>query len=57
MTYTLEENMEQNLAIMCPEPIFHVLLDVQKLYNLLYRTRCMEVLLGYSLSPKLRRLI
>ena len=56
-TDTLEEKLVQQLAGICREPLFQVLLDVRKSYALLDRTRCMKALKGYGLGTKLRRLL
>ena len=43
-TATLEANMEQHLARLAHEPIFHVLLEVCKAYDSIDRGRCLEIL-------------
>ena len=54
---TLKTNMVQHLAGVFKDPLFQVFLDVRKACGLLYRKICMEVLNGYGLGPKLRRLL
>ena len=39
------------------EPLFQVLLDVQKAYNSLDRGWCMEILMGYGMVQNTARLI
>ena len=37
--------------------MFQVFLDVCKAYNSMYRGKCMDILKGFGLGPKIRRLI
>ena len=49
--------MAPQLAGIYHEPLFQMFLNVRKAYDLLYRTRCMEVLRGYGLGADLQRLL
>ena len=55
-TSTLEENLVQHIAGICHNPLLRLFLDMRKVCDLLDHTRFMEVLKGYGLGPKLRRL-
>ena len=56
-TATLEANMAQQLAGLAHEPIFQVLLDVWKAYDLLDRERCLEPPTGYRLGTNLAQIL
>ena len=56
-TATMEAKMAQQLARLCHEPLFHVLLDVRKSYDSLDTGRYMEILRGYQPRPTLQRLL
>ena len=56
-TATTDINLSQEIAALCHEPLFQVLLDVQKSYNYLDRGRLMEILRGYVLGPNLQRIL
>ena len=49
----MEAKLEQQLAGIVREPLFQVFIDVRKSYNFLDRGRCIEILRGYGLGPKL----
>ena len=49
----MEAKLGQQLAWIVREPLFQVFIDVRKSYDLLYRGRCIEILRGYGLGPKL----
>ena len=53
----MEAKLEQQLAGIVHYPLFQVLIDVQKAYGSLDRGRCMEILGGYDLGPKIQRLL
>ena len=57
ITATLEDKLVQKFVGICHEPLFQVFLDVKKSYNLLNRTRFVEVLWGYGLGANLQRLL
>ena len=46
----LEAKLVQQLAGIAHEPLFQVVLDVQKAYDSLYRGRCMDILRGYVMG-------
>ena len=50
-TDTLEANMAQKMDRLAHEPLFQVLLDVSKAYELLERGKCMEILSGQGSDP------
>ena len=56
-TATLETNLVQQLAGICHARLFWVLLDVHKVYDLIYQKIFMEVLKGYGIGTKIMRLI
>ena len=53
----MEAKLEQQLVEIFHDPLFQVLIDVQKAYDSLDRGRCMEIIRGYGLGPKLHRLL
>ena len=56
-TETLEANLDHKLVGLCHASLFQVFLDVCNAYNLLCRGRCMDILIGYGLGTKLRRIL
>ena len=56
-TPTLEENLDQQLAGICNEPLLQVFLDVRKSYNLMNMGSCMEILSLYGIGTKLQRIL
>ena len=57
VTATLESNLDQHLAIISPEPLLQVFLDIRKAYDSLDREKCLELLIRYGVGPNLTRLI
>ena len=55
-TDTLEDNLTHQLARLAQKPLFLVLLDVCKAYDLLDRGWCLEIIRGYRLGPNQSRL-
>ena len=53
----MEAKLEQQLAGIVHEPLFQVFINVRTAYNSLYIGRCMEILHGYGLGPKIHRLL
>ena len=56
-TATLEAKLLQQLASLREEILYVIFLDLQKAYDALDRSRCLEILEGYGVSPKSRRLL
>ena len=56
-TATLEAKLIQQLAAMREEVIYVIFLDLTKAYDALDRSRCLEILEGYGVSPSARRLL
>ena len=56
-TATLKANLLQQLAAMREEVLYMIFLDLQKVYDALYRSRCLEILEGYGVRPRARRLL
>ena len=56
-TATLEAKLAQQLAGLAPEPLFQLLLYIHKVYESLYREKCLEVLSGYGMGPNLTHLL
>ena len=56
-TATLESKILQQLAALREEVLYVIFLDLQKLYDALDRSRCLEILEGYGIVPKDRRLL
>ena len=53
----MEAKLEQQLVGIVHEPLFQVFIGVRKAYESLDRGRCMEILRGYGLGPKLQRIL
>ena len=53
----MEENLSQQLAGLCHDPLLQVFLDVRKAYDSLDRVRCMEIIRGYIPGTNLQRLL
>ena len=49
-TTTLEAKLAHQLAEIAYEPLFQVVLDIQKVYDLLDRGQCMEILHVYVMG-------
>ena len=56
-TAIMDANLSQQLAGLAHEPLFQVLLDNHKAYELLDRERCLEHLRGYGMGTNLYRLL
>ena len=56
-TAIMEAKIEHKLAGISHEPLFQVFIDVRKAYGSLCKGRCMKILRGYGLGPKLHRLL
>ena len=56
-TATMEEKLDQQLAGIVPEPLFQVIIDVQKAYYYLDRGICMEIIMGYGHGNNLQMLL
>ena len=56
-TAIIESKLEQQLAGIVHEPLFQVFIDVSKTYNSLDWVRCMVILRGCGLGPKLQRIL
>ena len=54
---TMEANLDQQLEGIVHEPLFRVIIDVQKAYNYFDRGICMGVIRRYGLGNNLQRLI
>ena len=51
-TVTLKERLLQQLADLREEVLYRILLDLQKAYYALDRSRCLEILEGYDMGPQ-----
>ena len=49
--------MIQKLAALREEVLYMIFLDLHKAYDALERSRCLEILGGYGVGPKSRRLL
>ena len=56
-TTTLEAKLLQQLAALREEVMYVIFLDLRKAYDALDRSRCVEILEGYGIGPKSRRLL
>ena len=56
-TATLEAKLLQQLASLREEVLYVIFLDLHKAYEALDRYRCLEILEGYDLGPRSRRLL
>ena len=54
---TLKATLSQHLSRFSHDPLLQVFLDVRKVYGLMYRGWCLEILMGYKLVPNLDRLL
>ena len=50
-TATIEAKLLQQLAALREEVLYVILLDVNKAYDALYRSRCLETMKGYGVVP------
>ena len=55
-TVTIEAKLAQQLAWMEQEPLYQVFVDLRKAYDHLDRERCLAIMTGYGVGPKLLRL-
>ena len=56
-TATLEVKLLQQLAAMTEEVLYVIFLDLTKAYDALERSRSLEILEGYGLGQRVRRLL
>ena len=56
-TATLGSKLLQQLTALREEVVYVISLDLNKVYDTLYRSRCLEILKGYGVGPRARRLI
>ena len=56
-TATLEAKLLQQLAALREEVLYVIFLDLHKTYDDLDRSRCLEILEGYGIGPKYRKLL
>ena len=56
-TSTLEAKLLQQLAALREEVMYVIFLDLHKAYDALDRSRCLEILEGYSVAPRSRRML
>ena len=56
-TTTLEAKLLQQLAALREEVLYVIFLDLHKAYDALERSRCLEILEGYGVGPRARRLL
>jgi hypothetical protein len=53
---TIEAKLAQQLAWVEQEPLYQIFFDLRKAYNHLNREKCLEIMTGYGVGPKLLRL-
>ena len=56
-TANLEAKLLQQIAELREEFLYVIFLDLHKAYDALDRSRCLEILEGYGVGPKARRLL
>ena len=56
-TATLEAKLLQQLTALRKEFLYVILLDLHKAHNALDRSRCLEILEGYGIGPRDRKLL
>ena len=56
-TVTLKAKLLQQLAALREEVLYVIFLDLHKAYDILDRSRCLEILEGYGVIPKARKLL
>ena len=54
---TLEAKLLHQLAALREEVLYVILLDLHKVYDALDRSRCLEILEGYGIRPRARKLL
>jgi hypothetical protein len=50
---TIVAKLAQQLAWVEQEPLFQVFIDLRKAYNHLNQAKCLEIMTGYGVEPKL----
>ena len=56
-TATLEAKLLQKLAALREEVLYVIFLDLHKVYDDLDRSRCLDIMEGYGVGPRSRRLL
>ena len=56
-TATLEAKLLQKIVALREEVLYVISLDLHKLYDSLDRSRCLEILEGYDVGPRARRIL
>ena len=56
-TATLEAKLLRKLAALREEVMYMIFLDLHKAYDALERSRCLEILEGCGVGPKVRQLL
>ena len=56
-TATLEARLLKQIAALREEVLYVIFLDLHKAYDALDRSRCLEILEGYGVGPRARRLL
>ena len=56
-TATLEAKLLQQLAALRKEVLYVIFLDVHKAYDTLDRSRCLDILEGYNVETRSRRIL
>ena len=56
-TATLNAKLLQQIAALREEVLYVIVLDLHKAYDVLDRSRCLEILEGYDVGPRSRRLL
>jgi hypothetical protein len=54
---TIEAKLAQHLAWMGQEPLYQVFVNLRKAYDHLDQERCLAIMTGYGVGPKLLRLL
>jgi hypothetical protein len=52
-TARIEAKLAQQLAWVEQEPLYQIFVDLRKAYNHLNREKCLEIMTGYGVGPKL----
>ena len=56
-TATIKAKLLHKLAALREEVLYTIFLDLHKAYDALDRSRCLEILEGYGVGPRARRLL
>ena len=56
-TATLNAKLIQKLVALREEVLYVIFLDLQKFYDALDRSRCLYILEGYGVGPRVRRIL